>query len=632
MGWEISVGRAYEPRIDGLRAVAVLTVIFFHLGFSWMPGGYVGVDVFFVISGYLITRLILTELKAGEFSFLRFYHRRIRRLGPAFLVTVALSVIASFLLFAPKDLIASSDETWHVLLQISNIFHWMNSGYFDPASTSKPLLHTWSLAVEEQFYLVWPALLFLIFRKRISPIVLTITMALVVVGGLIATQYVVNTDRLAAFYLTPFRMFEFAIGALIIAIPVVIRKNRIISEIAVIAGLALILTASILFTEKTQFPGIAALLPCLGAALCILPMSDGIAGRLLNNSLAVGIGLISYSLYLVHWPIIVFWKYSDFSGPMTDTKRWALVATSIMVALTIYFIIERPLRRPAKRSNPYSFGFNSLVVLLCIMAAGVMIDYSSAAIDGKGYPERLADGHFLPPGYGACRDVAGCSIGDPAGDLVYVGGDSFALHLTVGLDQWGKENHVHFLMFTGSSCPIFDFPLPSYFYQRKECERTRAVFLQTIKDTNRPVILAERWRGYDGIAGFHKKLGDFVASVHSPLIVIGQPPEPFRDLTTCVTLPKIIRPGQCEFYANDPNVKEQEDHLRTAMSRGHSLTYVHPERALCADGWCRAQLDGKNLYYDQHHFTDFGSRWVVNKVIGPEVIKYVGKQAATAVD
>jgi peptidoglycan/LPS O-acetylase OafA/YrhL len=332
----------YQPVIDGLRAVAVMSVVLFHAGFASFSGGYVGVDVFFVISGYLITRWILSASEAGQFSYSYFYLRRVRRLLPALLFTLAISFVLAALLFAPQHLSRVGGAIVYSLFGISNFYFWGETGYFDLSEHLKPLLHTWSLGVEEQFYLFWPITLVLLQRRAVRFAPLFILLA--AVAGLYATQRMLAADPSAAFYLMPFRITEFAIGALLVWLPSRQPADKRWLELLLVAGLAMIAYAVLVFDSATPFPGLYALLPGLGAALVIYACDAPVSGTLLNNRVMVGIGLISYSLYLAHWPIIVFYDYATMQ-PLGTSGRLGIVLVSLLIGWLMYRYVETPFRK-----------------------------------------------------------------------------------------------------------------------------------------------------------------------------------------------------------------------------------------------------------------------------------------------
>jgi peptidoglycan/LPS O-acetylase OafA/YrhL len=343
----VTHSEGYRADVDGLRAYAVLGVLIYHLDFGVFRGGFLGVDVFFVISGFLITRWIVGEVEAGTFSFANFYARRVRRLFPAMFATLTLSFVTAATMFTPYLLQEFAESLVYSILSVSNVLFWTQDGYFEPLAEYKPLLHFWSLSVEEQFYFLWPAVLVLALSMRrawLVPVLLTV----ILLVSLYAGRRWLKFDADGAFYLAPFRAFEFAIGALMVWVVQLQPKNSLANEGLALAGLVLVAYPMIVYTGGTSFPGTAALLVCIGAALLIHSGASKYVGRVLDNRVAVGIGLISYSLYLLHWPIIVFYGYWKATA-LTTIERGGIALASIFVAAVMYRFVELPFRRPADK-------------------------------------------------------------------------------------------------------------------------------------------------------------------------------------------------------------------------------------------------------------------------------------------
>lgn len=356
----------YRPDIDGLRAIAVLGVVFYHLGLKQFSGGFIGVDIFFVISGFLITRLILNALEEGAFSFSQFYARRARRLFPALFFTLALSALLATILFVPQDLERFGGALLHSILSVSNFYFWSEASYFGAHASVKPLLHTWSLSVEEQFYLVWP-LLFCLLIKHCKVVFTALVIAALGALGFYFAVQAIQQDPEAVFYLAPYRVFEFSIGALMVWLVAYQPKQKVLLEPLLLLGLAMVIYPMITHPSKSSFSVHEALWPCLGAALIIYSGKAPILGRVLSNRLLVGIGLISYSLYLIHWPFIVFYKYWR-GGIRLDS--WAILlifVLSTVSAVAMYFFIEKPFRQRAVDSKPLSASAFGLVCALCAL-------------------------------------------------------------------------------------------------------------------------------------------------------------------------------------------------------------------------------------------------------------------------
>ena len=355
----------YRKEIDGLRAVAVVPVILFHAGFETFSGGFVGVDVFFVISGYLITTIILAELEQGKFSLVKFYERRARRILPALFVVMLVCIPFAWFWLLPSDMKDFSQSLVAVSLFLSNILFWRESGYFDTAAELKPLLHTWSLAVEEQYYVMFPLflLLFWQFGKRF----ILVTLGLAFVASLALAQWAAYANPAAAFYLLPTRGWELLIGVFA-AFYLYQAKHKnirnITSEVGGWLGVALILYAVFSYSKATPFPGLYALLPTLGAALVILfATHQTTAGRFIGSKALVGIGLISYSSYLWHQPLFAFARHISLQGN-SDIVFFILSTLSLILAHFSWRYIETPFRNQEKVTKkallPMVFIFISL--------------------------------------------------------------------------------------------------------------------------------------------------------------------------------------------------------------------------------------------------------------------------------
>lgn len=358
--------------IDGLRSIAVLPVILFHAGIGIFRGGFVGVDVFFVISGYLITSLILLEQQSGSFSLARFYERRARRILPALFLVMLICIPLSWALMSPAQMKFFSRSLIHVSLFTSNMFFGDNSGYFDMASSAKPLLHTWSLAIEEQFYLLFPLLLMLTAQwKRFHRVGMLIFLALL---SLAVSYWMSEHDRGKAFYFFPARIWELLIGSLI-AFYLLSRSHgeplwR--SNLLGAAGIGMLAIAICSYSENTPYPSLYALLPTIGAALIIIyATADTIVGKILCTRLLTSMGLISYSAYLWHYPIFSFLHIhgiTDFSLSLSS----ALIALTLLLAYASWRYVEQPFRdagRVPRKPLLYTFAA-ALCILVALGTAG----------------------------------------------------------------------------------------------------------------------------------------------------------------------------------------------------------------------------------------------------------------------
>jgi len=355
----------YRPEIDGLRAVAVIPVILFHAGFSVFSGGFIGVDIFFVISGFLITAIILSEKDNENFSIIKFYERRARRILPALFLIMVLCIPAAALLLTPSDLKSFSASLMSVSFFVSNFQFWRESGYFDSASELKPLLHTWSLAVEEQYYILFPIFLCLTWRLGKKWVLVLLILAGALSLGI--AQWGAYNKPYAAFYLLPTRFWELLVGALIAFYFNMVpnrQGNKQRDQILSLAGAVMIAASVFLFDKTTPFPGFAALLPTLGAALIIMFANKGtLLNTILSHKFLVGIGLVSYSAYLWHQPLFAFVRYQNF-GHTPALVMLTLSALSLGLAYLSWRFIENPFRQKGRFSRRFIFTASGIGMII----------------------------------------------------------------------------------------------------------------------------------------------------------------------------------------------------------------------------------------------------------------------------
>jgi len=441
----------YRSDIDGLRAVAVLSVIFFHAGIPGFSGGFVGVDIFFVISGFLITAIILKDIDDDQFSIARFYERRIRRIFPLLFPVIVFTMIAGAYILERNDFISFGKSITYTTLFTSNILFWQEARYFDADSMGKPLLHTWSLAVEEQFYIFFPLLLISINKfanKRYFPWLLGIG-----VISFYLSIYGVFVNQKATFYLMPTRTWELLSGSLLCLGVIPQIQSKVKLNLISILGLGLIILSVALYTETTQFPGIAAFIPVLGSALIIYTgmgkqtfISNCLGSKPINF-----IGLISFSLYLWHWPLFAFAKYLLLVGNLSALKVTRIISLSFIIAFISYKIIEQPFRgsQPLIPERKRLFAFACILVFV-FPIIGTLIQLYPDAIYQSKYNDKLIpsfNDDSLWNQFGNENALDSLSYGkNPSliGDTSVVPsyaiwGDSHAQSLTVGLSEKGKE-------------------------------------------------------------------------------------------------------------------------------------------------------------------------------------------------
>lgn len=630
---------AYRRDIDGLRAVAVLSVLAYHYGApfpGWLqlPGGFTGVDVFFVISGFLITSILADEIAAGEFSVLGFYDRRIRRIVPALLVMLGVVLLSGYFLLAPGDYKSLASSAAYAAFGLSNFFFLDHTGYFDQSADLLPLIHTWSLAVEEQFYVVWPVALFTILAGRArSDFAAVAAIVLIAVAGFCESLLWFGRDPKAAFFLATPRAWELALGAVLVFLPLLPRR---FGEIATVAGLILI-GVGFFAVSAQSFPGHAALYPCVGAALVIWPRRAATATGAWLGYLSP-VGLISYSLYLWHWPVWVMYRVYINNGVPRIREALALAVVSITLAALSYRFVEQPFRK--RRWKPVQS------VAVGLLACALVFGGASYIERGEGFPARISPGVYAMRSLAAMWDwpckttpVAKgmdsmCTFGAPweaDSDKAILWGDSNAEMLAPLLEQGARQANVSVAYF--APCPaIYDGEavltdneiFPGY---GKGCAQSRLQMLNLLsaRPDIKKVILAGSWQklmydlhGGPQSAGKSQEqllefaLSDIVSrllSLQKQVVLISTIPQWSHDPLPCAMLGVGLIRRQCsdqQRYLFKTEIDERQTTSR-AVFQGIAAKYpkavlIVPDDRLCATEHCITWLAGEYLYRDRGHF------------------------------
>ena len=619
----------YRGDIDGLRAVAVLSVILYHFQSGIFRGGFVGVDVFFVISGYLITSIISREMLAGQFSFIKFYERRVRRIFPALAFMLVASAIAAFVLLYPSELIDYSKSIISTLTFTSNFYFYGFRGYFLSDVETKPLLHTWSLAVEEQYYIFFPLLLLGLYR--FLPRFVTAAIAVLAVLSFGLALWLMHTQQPAAFYFSPPRFWEMLAGSLLALAKIPVFPQRILREGAGAAGLFLILAAGLLYKPTTAFPGMTALAPVLGATLVIYSGSGPatLVSRLLSLRPIVFIGLLSYSLYLWHWPVAVF--YHLFVERPLEPKDIVIVAPiTAVLSYVSWRFVEQPARDrvavPPRRLWIANFAISALGIvfgLWCIVASGLPLRFSPE-VDRLAtylqYDDRAAyrrgtcflDGELQTP---ADYDTQSClRFSDTKPNYVLIG-DSHGAHWWSGLSKTMTD--VNLMQATSSGCK----PLISG-NGLKNCR----AFMEGIYDTlgkqhPQAVIISARWVATD--------LPDLLATIDrlksfgSRVYVLGPIPEYKIGLARLLATQALWGSADLAQERRVPAMKTIDEQFATAL-KTTGATYVSIYDLLCPPGTatCQTTTDsGVPMQWDYGHLTASGSV-VLARRVAPELMPH----------
>ena len=500
----------YRKDIDGLRSIAVLLVILNHVGFSFFPGGFIGVDVFFVISGFLITSIVAAKISANEFSLPWFFVRRIKRLLPVSFVVIGVTMLVSGFVMLPQDLTKFLESVIWVVFYLGNIFFWQNyGGYFGGAAQEAPLLHTWSLAVEEQYYFVWPLALLLCFKffgRKLSLYILAVAFLVFLYLSELGTQMTFG----AAYYLLPTRFFELMAGSLLALVwsnlPV-LRQG--VATIVSLAGAGLVLASAFLLTEHHTFPGYNAIYPVLGTVLLIYSAA-GIVNKILSTAPFVFVGKISYSMYLWHWPVIAYINYTAIE--LSLAVQFFVIAMTIIVSYFSWRFVEQPFRiSPDKQ-------FSKVALKLFVAPALILSAIAYVGISNDGFPSRFTEkqvnmevafntaahdlrrGCHSPLRNSAEKPSENCiKVFNPSSQApdVLVLGDSHANHFIPFLYELAEEAQLNVLDYTLDQCmPVFGVRWGRNEYKADMCKGRNDLAKEYISQNNvKYVVLAASWPG-----------------------------------------------------------------------------------------------------------------------------------------
>ncbi len=610
----------YRPEIDGLRAVAVIIVLLFHFNLG-LSGGYIGVDVFFVISGFLISSIIFNQIDAQRFRFLDFFERRVRRIAPALLATSVATLIVTWLTFLPTDFELVGTAIVAQPLAFSNIFHWRQSGYFGPAAETLPLLHTWSLAIEEQFYLLFPPAICAVSRWRRS-LILPVVAVLLAASFALGVIFTYRTPE-AAYYLLPFRAWELLLGSLLAAIkfdalPTV---PRFLRETLSALSLAAMLIAAAAYDEATPFPGAYALAPCLAAGVFIWANQAGVtvAGRALSLRPVVFIGKISYSLYLVHWPVFVIYRYR-YGADTSWMTNASLAMLSLALATLSWAAVEMPFRDKKLVMNRGSLFLSMGVAGAAIVACGIFIR-QEAGLPGRfspavnAYANSANDSEFIFQAEVSDLEKGSLPVfGDPAASRkCLLWGDSHAMSLRPAVDAACQRYGLKALQVTHSSTA----PLLGYVshggMQERGPEFAQAVVQYAIDHHVESVVITAYWANYTRNPDFGACLQQTVERLVDSgvrVIVVRDVAEQRDDVPRMLAMAVLrgedvtkIGVPLAEFRRRNGRLDAEFDQLG---KRG-AIVLDPVELMTDTSELIRAEFDGAANYRDAHHLSTAGA-------------------------
>ncbi|USG61311.1 acyltransferase [Sneathiella marina] len=660
----------YRAEIDGLRALAVIPVILFHAGFKLFSGGFVGVDVFFVISGYLITTILIDDIENNRFSIVNFYERRARRILPALFFVMLCCLPFAWMWMLPNQMKDFSKSLIAVSLFVSNIQFWRESGYFDTAAEEKPLLHTWSLAVEEQYYVLFPIFLFLAWKfGKKSVFWMIVAFAAI---SLVLSEWGWRNYATANFYLAPTRVWELFAGS--IAAFIVqsrgVRKNNILS----LLGLSAVVFSIFVFDESTPFPSVYSIVPVFGVVLLVLfADKETIAAKLLSTKIFVGIGLISYSAYLWHQPLFAFARIRQIEPP-SDVLMLGLTVSSLVLAYFSWLWVEHPFRQKSKvnRQNIFLFSLIGIVSFCAIGAYGIFKDgylnkgfVYAPNIEYASMSEKIlkVGDVCIPEFVQGLKWTKECEFGDTQADkTIVLIGDSHIQALSWSLDELFKKNNIKGISIELDGCEPIPYMRVDKNTSVSNCNERFDEFLKHVDSKESDVILLNRWsyrlypieglivempykgseghvesdvkyfesdvlvngeffRDADTKGAFLKKYVEKIAEVSKSLFLVYSIPETginveklnrFHYGSNNTVLDEISIPYG-DYTKRNKFVAEVFERIENS-----NIVRIYPANLLCntyIDGRCAVQIDGVPIYYDDDHLSKTGADILVEEII-----------------
>ena len=639
----------HRPEVDGLRAVAIIPVVFFHAGFALFSGGFVGVDVFFVISGYLITSIILEDLRREEFSLLKFYERRARRILPALFFVIGISSAFAWYWMSPSQFKDFAGSVFSTTLFVSNMFFWRKSGYFDAPSEERPLLHTWSLAVEEQYYVLFPIFIILTWRfkkERVFWALVAITFA-----SFALSEWGWRTKPIANFFLAPTRAWEILVGSLVAFLTNKhgVKNNNIFA----VVGLIAVFSAVLFYDKNTPFPSYYSLLPVLGTASILLyGGKETLTAKILSAKPMIFIGLISYSVYLWHQPIFAFSRISPL-GDHSQRNVLLLCAFSLVAGYLSWKYVERPFRNRAFLSRNTLFALSGITATVIVFA-------SHYGVTSGGMPQRLSvdeakyldyfenDGPewrlferlgIIEKYRDECNfyDTPANRMGgatlipreiDPSCVLeadkdaktLFLWGDSYAMSLNYGLKKHiGESWNILQVASSGCAPDLYETDNPFHY-----CERSNYIALKTIKELT-PEIVVLKYNKAQDITRDHTTLRNISLELLRQgvenVAVVGPLPHwnpslPETMLRFWPDLPLRTSVGlQREF-------EQLDEELEQILQPLQGVTYLSAFDALCTEEGCLTTV-GQNhtneiMQWDDAHLSPKGSIYLIGKLLAQD--------------
>ena len=621
----------YRAEIDGLRALAVLPVILFHAGFESFSGGFVGVDVFFVISGYLITTIIISEMAKGNFSIVNFYERRARRILPAMFFVIAVSLPFAWFWLGPSDLKDFGQSLVAVSTFSSNILFWRESGYFDTVAELKPLLHTWSLAVEEQYYVIFPIFLMLTWRLGVQWVVTLL--AIIFLLSLSLAQWGAYNNPFAAFFLLPTRGWELLVGvfaAFYLKYNTHL-KSQPLNQFLSLLGFSMIAYSIIVFNKTTPFPGLHALIPTLGTGLLILcAVPKTFIHSLLSMKSIVGIGLISYSAYLWHQPLLAFARHR-LLGEVPDLLLIVLCITSLVMAWFSWHFVEKPFRHKLILKRKFIFAFSSLGISFLLLT-GLWLNATDGGLVYYSPEKQKALSNFINANDYTERQHREITLKkfnktDNKKDILIIG-DSHSQDLANMVFEAELNNTYEFSAFyISNSCGVLMIDRenlkirPTVHCNKETLFLNNALVNQMLAADE--IWVVARWRNDD--LNYMKESLENILSVNTNLMVFGTKylgsvnSKWYIDNDLSLWKKSFLHEGDRDIFRETAMINDSLLEITKLLG----VKFINTQGLVCnSNDFCSNYVDGNIISYDGSHLTPYGER-----VLGSQLKALVLKQA-----
>lgn len=610
--------------IVGLRAIAVLAVVIFHFFPTILPGGFIGVDIFFVISGFLISKSIYSDLERNIFSYAKFYERRVRRIIPAFIFVSLLTTIVCFFILLPYSFSEFSKSLLSSLFFSTNIFFYSNSNYFSPTAHELPLLHYWSLGVEEQFYILFPFLIVLCTKKfrKIIPIIIFI----IFIVSLVSSEYVLRVSPPAAFYLLPYRAFELLFGALLALPQVRFPSSERIGSVAASVGLLIIGISLFKINERSPFPGFRGTIPCFGATLFIwgTHQQKFFISRLSNSFIPKFFGNISYSLYLIHWPVVVLFPkiFTQFGVNYNFYINICCFIFSILLAALIYEFVEQPFRVKRQFWNKKRLFTYTAISFVIVCSSSIFI------ILNQGFPKRidtrinqmLAVLHydskpmfqsttcFMEPEQNTSEYQTAICL-PSKGPLVILWGDSHVSQYLWGLRPLFNAQGYQIGQITASGCAP---AIGVYVASRPKCQIFNDFALHKIIETKPElVILGAAWSGSDEqLQGLERSI--LALQKANIKIVVFGPSMVYKDSVPTILANRMKKGSTDSNSGNDLDsdfIYRKETLLKKFILEQTNVPYISILDTICPNQICPMKVGEVPAHFDIVHQTREGSEY-----------------------